>query len=218
MLRYINSPLEMIGIFLAFVIALTVHEFAHAYVSDRLGDPTARLMGRLSLNPIVHLDLLGTLMLLFAPFGWAKPVSVDPYNFRNPRRDTALVSLAGPAANIMLAVVLSVAYALILQTGGLYINILTVLLTTYLRLIIILNVNLAVFNLIPIHPLDGFAIVRGFLSDEYARQWQELESYGMLFLMFLVFPIFGSVAPIRQIMDPVTSFILAILLPSAPLI
>ena len=111
--------MELIAWILAFVVAITVHEAAHAYMSDRLGDPTARLMGRLSLNPIVHYDPVGTTLLLVLvimrafgipvmPFGWAKPVMFDPYNLKTPRRDAALISLAGPGANLILATLLSI--------------------------------------------------------------------------------------------------------------
>src|SRR3989339_1671118 len=104
---------------LAFVVAITIHEASHAYMADRLGDPTARLMGRLSLNPLVHYDPIGTTLLLILsimrslgapviPFGWAKPVEFDPYNFKNPRKDSAIVSLAGPLSNLILALTLSI--------------------------------------------------------------------------------------------------------------
>ena len=217
MLGYINNPLALLGIVVSFLVAITVHEFSHALVSDRLGDPTARLMGRVSLHPLVHLDPIGTLLLLFAPFGYAKPVQVDPFNLRNPRRDMALVSLAGPASNLVTAAVFSVIYQLAAGLAG-SAGMPVIIAMFFLRFLIILNVNLAVFNLIPIHPLDGFAIVRGILSEEYARQWQELQPYGMLFLFFMIFPVFGGTAPISRIMGPLTSFLLNIFLPGSPVI
>ncbi|MCJ7826207.1 site-2 protease family protein, partial [Patescibacteria group bacterium] len=136
MLRYINNPLEFIGIFVAFLIAITVHEVSHGYTADRLGDPTARVMGRLTFNPFKHLDVVGTLMILFAPFGWAKPVPFDPFNLKNPRRDSALISLAGPAANLITAGIVSLILHFISFAGsGLFI-------TYILSIIVILNVNL----------------------------------------------------------------------------
>ncbi|RLC32425.1 site-2 protease family protein, partial [Candidatus Woesebacteria bacterium] len=116
--------LEIIIWILAFIVAITIHETAHAWMADRLGDPTARLMGRLSLNPLVHYDPIGTTLLLVLvimraigipviPFGWAKPVRFDPYNLKNPRRDSALISFAGPLANLTLAIILGIAVQLL---------------------------------------------------------------------------------------------------------
>jgi Zn-dependent protease len=217
MFQLFNNPVEFFGVLIAFLAAITVHEFAHAWTSDRLGDPTAKLMGRLSLNPIAHLDLFGTLMILFAPFGWAKPVQVDPFNFRHPKKDMALTSLAGPTANLLFALALAIFYQFSTQFL-LFNNAIGTLLSLVLRLAIIMNVNLAIFNLIPIHPLDGFAIVRGILPDRYARQWQELEPYGIIFLIFLVFPILGRVSPISQFISPIINTILSILLPTPGII
>ena len=211
MLRYINNPLEFIGIFVAFLIAITVHEVSHGYTADRLGDPTARVMGRLSLNPFKHLDPVGTLMILFAPFGWAKPVPFDPFNLKNPRRDSALISLAGPAANLITASVVSLILHLISFAGsGSFI-------TYILSIIVILNVNLAIFNLVPIFPLDGFHIVEGLLPEEGARQWHQLEGLGFIMILVLVFPLFGS-SPVLSLIQPVINVILTILLPTASIL
>lgn len=212
MIRLFNDPIQTVYMIVAFLVAITIHEFAHAYMSDRLGDPTARLMGRLSLNPMAHLDLFGTLMILFAPFGWAKPVPVDPFNLRNPRRDSAIISLAGPIANILMAVVVSILIRLI---PGVFLG---SILFDILGMIIVLNVNLAIFNLIPIYPLDGYGIVEGLLSERYVRDWQQLKPYGFVFLLFLAFPILGSSSPISNIISPIISIILRILLPNAPII
>jgi len=220
MLRYINNPLEFLAVAIAFLIAITVHEYAHAKASDNLGDPTARLMGRLSLNPLAHLDMWGTLMLLFAPFGWAKPVPVDIYNLRNPKRDSALISLAGPASNLIIAAILAV-LNFIISDLSLFSNALGLvggISGFFLQMAIILNVNLAIFNLIPIHPLDGFEIVHGLLPDEYARQWKELEPYGIIFLLFLVFPVFDGTSPIFKIISPIINLILSLLLPAQSII
>src|SRR6185369_12436963 len=172
--------------------AITVHEFAHAYTADRLGDPTPRLQGRLTLNPLAHLDPIGSLMMLLVHFGWGKPVQFDAFNLRHPRRDSAIISLAGPVTNFLMATICAVLLQLlftarlafisnIVATGFMYVAI------ALLQPVIVLNVALGVFNLVPIHPLDGFKIVEGALPEEYARQWHELEGYGMIFLLFLVF-------------------------------
>jgi Zn-dependent protease len=206
--------------FLSFLAAITVHECSHAWAADRLGDPTAKLMGRLTLNPLKHLDPIGTLMLLFAPFGWAKPVQVDSFNLRNPRRDGAIISLAGPAANLSLAIILAIIMQIMLHTFlvGMLNTIAGLIIYTFFRLLILLNVNLAIFNLVPIHPLDGFAVVEGILPVQYARQWKQLQPYGMVFLLFLVFPVFGGTAPVSRIITPVIDFILSILIPGTGII
>jgi len=217
MLRLFNNPIEFLAVAIAFLIAITVHECSHAWMADRLGDPTARLMGRLTLNPLAHLDLIGTLMILFAPFGWAKPVEIDPFNLRNPRRDTAIIALSGPAANMVTAIVFAIIYAIVSRYLFLsnMVGYVIAIASVIIKLIVILNVNLAIFNLIPIHPLDGFGVVGGLLPEEKAIQWQQLKPYGILFLLFLVFPIFGGVSPLSQVMSPITSFILSLLFPGS---
>ena len=206
MLRYFNNPLEFIGIFVAFLIAITVHEVSHGIVADRLGDPTARVMGRLTFNPLAHLDLVGTLMILFAPFGWAKPVPFDPFNLKNPKRDAALISIAGPAANLVTAGIAALVIRLIPSIGILS------LLTFLLSYIIVLNVNLSIFNLIPIFPLDGFHIVEGLLPEDAAVQWHQLQSLGFIMIFVLVFPLFGS-SPVLSLIQPMINLILNLLLP-----
>lgn len=206
LLSSFNNPVEFIGIIVAFLIAITVHEFAHGYVADRLGDPTPRLAGRLTLDPRAHLDLIGTLMILFAPFGWAKPVPIDPFNLRNPRRDNALISFAGPVANMLVATVTTLLIHIVPATGFL------TLFAYFLSIIVILNVNLAIFNLIPIYPFDGFHVVEGLLPEDAARQWHQLKSLGIIMIFILVFPLFGS-SPILRLIDPIINAILNILLP-----
>lgn len=218
-----NNPMGFVFWIIALVAAITIHEFAHAAAAERLGDPTPRLMGRLTLNPLAHLDPLGTIMLLIARFGWGKPVVFDPFNLRHPRRDSAIISLAGPVANLLLATACAILLQLLFTIrlplmSNSVMGLLVYLLVGLLQPIVILNVVLAIFNLIPIHPLDGFKIVGGILPREYAQQWAELEPYGMVFLIFLIFPLFSSVSPVSQLISPVIDFILTILLPSAPLI
>lgn len=217
--------LSLLSWILAFIIAITFHEAAHAWMADRLGDPTARLAGRLSLNPLVHYDKVGTTLLLVLvimraigipviPFGWAKPVRFDPYNLKNPRRDSALISLAGPAANIILAVILSI---IIRLTTGPFspLGILPILLYPT----IVLSIILALFNLIPIHPLDGGKIFIGILPESEAREAEVfLRRYGFIILLLLIFPTVGGTSPIFLVLSPVMDFILNILLPGMPLV
>lgn len=217
--------LSLIAWILAFVIAITVHEAAHAWTSDRLGDPTARLMGRLSLNPKAHYDPVGTTLLLVLvimravgipviPFGWAKPVIFDPYNLKSPRRDSAIISFAGPASNLIVATILSL---VIRATSSPFSPL--VFLPALLYPIITLNVVLAVFNLIPIHPLDGGKIFVGLLPAPEAREADLfLRRYGFIILLFLIFPTIGGTSPIFLILSPIIDFILRILIPGNPII
>ena len=162
----------------AVLVALTVHEFAHAKVADMAGDATPRAMGRVTLNPLAHYDPIGTTMILLLGMGWGKPVPVNPTNFGHPRRDGALVSLAGAGANIITAAV----FAIPLRFGfaGEY--------ASPLSLIVLLNLFLAFFNLIPISPLDGSHILEAILPYEKARNYAIFMSrYGIVLLLVLVF-------------------------------
>ena len=218
--------MELIGWILAFIIAITIHEASHAWMANRLGDPTARLMGRLSLNPIVHYDPVGTTLLLVLvfmravlhipviPFGWAKPVIIDPYNLRRPRRDSAIVSLAGPLANLLFALLASIIIRLSFFAFGSYGALSLVLIPA-----IILNIVLAIFNLVPIHPLDGGKILVGLLPREDAHRVDLfLRRYGIFILLLMIFPIFGPVSPVSMLISPIINFILGILMPGAPVI
>jgi len=206
-----SNPFSFFTWVIALLVAITIHEFSHALAADRLGDPTPRLEGRLTLNPLAHLDPIGTLMLLIARFGWGKPVPIDPYNLQNPRRDSAIISLAGPGSNFILATLLSVVLRLSLLGPF------SILAITFLTPIIILNVYLGLFNLLPVAPLDGFKIVLGFLPHDLAIQWEELESYGLIFLLFLIFP-FGGRTLISTILSPIINLIFSLLLPGPTLI
>ena len=210
---------------LAFVIAITIHEAAHAYMADRLGDPTPRLMGRLSLNPLVHYDPVGTTLLLILvilraagvpviPFGWAKPVRFDPYNLANPRRDAALISFAGPLANIALATILAIVLRLVATPFSPF-----SLLLGLAYPVILLNVALAIFNLIPIHPLDGGKVLIGLLPPDRAYEVNSfLNRYGVILLFFLIFPTLGGTSPISLIISPIINIILGLLVPGTPIV
>jgi len=193
-----------------FVIVITVHEFFHAFAADRLGDPTPSLKGRLSLNPLVHLDPIGTILIFLAGFGWGKPVPFDPYNLKHPKKDSAVISFAGPLSNIIMAVLASIILRLILSLPALNTSF---FFPEVLNAFIRLNILLAIFNLIPVHPLDGFKVVAGLLPHKYYDDWLTLERYGIIFLVLLIFPFFGK-APIFTIINPLMNLFLSILIPS----
>jgi Zn-dependent protease len=197
------SPAELLLSLPAVLWAITFHEFCHGYVAYRLGDPTAMNSGRLTLNPLAHLDPIGALMLLIARFGWAKPVPIDPRYFKNPRRDMVLVSLAGAAGNILTATVVGLLMrvlprAVLLNYAAL----------NFLVLMVFINLGLAVFNLLPIPPLDGSKILYVFLPPRWLETYYKFERYGMMILMILV--IFGVV---QRIMSPVVFLLASIIMP-----
>jgi Zn-dependent protease len=192
--------------FFILIASLSFHEAAHAWAADRLGDSTARRLGRLTLNPLAHIDWIGTVlfplvaMLSNLPLiGWAKPVPVNMRNLRAPRRDFALVALAGPVSNIVLAF----GFALLLKAqGGLVPDDGQTLLTSVLAMAVFLNVLLAVFNLIPVPPLDGGNVLAGIVPEPVARQIDRLRPFGILLLYALVFlGVIESIArPIQRVL------------------
>lgn len=199
----ISSPLSFLISLLAIGAAITIHEFAHALAADRLGDPTPRLQGRLTLNPLAHLDPLGTLMLVLFRFGWGKPVQFDQFNLRNPRRDAMLISIAGPVSNLLTAVLATILLRLLPS------NLLAFLI---FQPFIVISVVLAVFNFVPIHPLDGGKILSGILPLSLAREWEQIQTqFGTILLIMMVLP-WGGTAPIFYLTGPVIQFILGILL------
>ena len=191
-------------VIVAFIVAITIHEAAHALAATWLGDDLPRLQGRLTLNPMRHLDPLGTLMIAIAPFGWGRPVLVNPYRLRfGVNRGMALVALAGPVSNVALAVVLTPVWRLLLEATP---DNLTV--TLAILVMVQINIVLAVFNLLPIPPLDGFSVLVGVAPQPLADRLNELRRYGPflligIFLLLWVVPQ-GAVVimgPVQLIFD-----------------
>ena len=203
---------------LALVISISIHEFSHAWSAYQLGDPTARNLGRMSLNPIVHFDPIGALMLVFMAFsgygiGWGKPVPVNPYRLRtNPRIGMGLTAAAGPFSNLVLATVVAIPLRLAWPIPG--------LLATFLWTLVLTNVSLAVFNLLPLPPLDGFNVVQGLIGT-FRTRWaadvgntlDRLAPYGpMLLMALLALGWVGGLNLLGRIMGPAVNALLSLLL------
>jgi Zn-dependent protease len=203
----VNDILTVVFFVLSLIPAIVLHEVSHGVVADRMGDHTARFAGRLTLNPVKHVDPFGTVVLpglLLLPylfgrgsnpvFGYAKPMPVNPANLRDPDRQTMWIALAGPGTNLALAVVGAIVYRLVGGGGG-YVGL-------FFRILIFVNILLAVFNVMPIPPLDGSKVLARFLPPRARHVYQSLEPYGALFmlLIFFLFPsaIFAIVDPIRD--------------------
>lgn len=176
-----------------FLFALTIHEVSHGYVASLCGDQTARMQGRLTMNPLKHLDPLGTLAIFLIHFGWAKPVPVDPRNFRNPHRDMMLVSLAGPMANLATMVVSLLVLIVLVSLGPAIPVFVAEPLMAMFYLSCWINFILAIFNMIPIPPLDGSKVLMGLLPPRYAQQLARLDGAGFILIMILAFTgVFGK--------------------------
>lgn len=172
-----ESPITFLFLAGALIVSICIHEFSHALAAFKLGDPTAKNLGRLTLNPKAHLDPVGTLFLVFLGFGWGKPVPFNPYNLKNPKRDSAIISLAGPLSNFILALVLALLIKLV-GAGSIF--------GAFLYLTILYNLMLGFFNLIPLGPLDRNKIVFGILPNQLAIQWLEIQRYGLYILLLLI--------------------------------
>lgn len=182
------------------LFALTFHELAHGYVAWNLGDPTAKKAGRLTMNPLKHLDPLGVIAFIIMKIGWAKPVPINPVYFRDPRKGMLLVALAGPGANLLLAVISALLVKLLVMVPVIPMFILKPL-ANMLVASVWINVMLAVFNCLPIPPLDGSKVLMGLLPPEMARSYEKLEPFGFILLLFLFY-----IGLLSKIIMPLISF------------
>lgn len=179
----LQDPLSLLYTLPAIIIGLTVHEWAHAFTADKLGDPTAKNLGRMTLNPFAHIDLFGFLCLLVVGFGWAKPVPVNPRNFKNYRRDDIIVSLAGIAMNLVVAFFATILFYFGVYRWNLGSN--EAFYTIFLSIVTI-NLSLAVFNLLPIYPLDGSHVFESLFMRYIPRFFMFLRQYGQYILIALL--------------------------------
>lgn len=179
------------------IFSVIVHEVAHGFMADRLGDPTARLAGRLTLNPIKHIDPVGSIIvplitsLAGFTFGWAKPVPYNPYNIRNKRQGEFLIAAAGPASNLLIALIFGTILRFVAGSGSVSLPVLTAF-----SYIVIINIVLAVFNLIPLPPLDGSKILFSVLPDQYGRARMTMERYAPVFVLIVVFFLWQLLSPV----------------------
>ena len=194
-----SSITSIIATLLAVLLAITFHETAHGFVAYKLGDPTAKNQGRLTLNPLAHLDPVGALMMFIAGFGWANPVPVNPFFFNGDRtKGMMLVSVAGPVTNLLLSFIAYFIYA----AGGGFVTV--PFLNVFLTQMIVLNIYLAIFNLIPVPPLDGSKILAGFLPRAAAYKYlTTVEQYGFIILLVLI--VFNIT---DMILVPIANFVL----------
>lgn len=199
-----TNPLLFFIWAIGLVLAISIHEYSHARMADKLGDPTPRSQGRLTLDPRAHLDPLGTLALLFLGFGWGRPVMFDPYNLRSPRRDSALIALMGPISNLTFALALSLIMKFVPGIG---------FISSVFSILIVMNISLAIFNLVPVFPLDGEKIIGGLLPPDLYREYEIImRQYGTIILIFMLLPIAGGTSPISALISPVISFVAHLLL------
>lgn len=196
-----NGLIYAIIYIVALVICLTIHEYAHALAAYKLGDPTAKLEGRLTLNPLAHLDPVGTIFLLLVGFGWGKPVPINP-NYFKKRSDEIIVSLAGICSNLLLAIIIVIPIKIALGNG---VDIFSSPLYYLLSLIFIINIILAMFNLLPIPPLDGSHVVEYFLSDESRQTFEAIGPY--LLIAYLVFDQYSSNSLLIRAVEAVVKLI-----------
>jgi len=199
-----QSPITFVILALLLIFSIGIHEFSHALIADRLGDPTPRAQGRLTINPLAHLDPIGMILIVVIGFGWGKPVVYDPYNLNNPHRDSAYIALAGPVSSLLTAIV----FALLVHIVPVATPIVQILMYA-----VRLNVMLALFNFIPVYPLDGFRIVSGLLPAQSREDWNQLSHYGIIILILLIFPLFGNSSVLSLLISPSISFITSLLLP-----
>lgn len=199
LINLLGNPLVFVFSAIALVMAITIHEFAHAWAADKLGDPTPRSDGRLTLNPLAHLDPIGTVMIVLIGFGWGRPVVFNPRHLVHPVRDAALIALAGPVSNLVLATCFSIILSITFAVAPQLVSALAVL-PLY---IIAVNVMLAIFNLVPIHPLDGGKILSALLPASAAIEYDRfLYRYGFIVLIALIAPIGSSGSALHALISP----------------
>ncbi|MFY0761321.1 site-2 protease family protein [Metabacillus dongyingensis] len=189
MVEFLAFDLELIPyVVIVLALAFTVHEFAHAYVAYKFGDPTAKNQGRLTLSPLAHLDPIGTLLIFIAGFGWAKPVPVNRFYFKNPRLAGVLVSVAGPLSNLVIAFIGLAVWYILLSTGALssLSSGMAEGLHQFFNILIFLNITLFIFNLFPFPPLDGYRIIEDLMPSGIRAKMTQFESYGMVVFLILV--------------------------------
>lgn len=181
---FLDILAQVVSVLFVIFCILPLHELAHAWVASKLGDPTAKYEGRLTLNPLASVDPMGAMMLLLVGFGWARPVPVNPNYFKKPKRDMALTALAGPLSNLLASVVGAVLYVTVIlfMPSGTFARFLSVMLNYY----VVVNVSLAVFNFIPIPPLDGSRILGAFLSDRMLAKYYSYQNMLSMLLMILL--------------------------------
>ncbi|WP_238409578.1 site-2 protease family protein [Bacillus safensis] len=202
--QFLVYPLELIPyVAITLVVAFTMHELAHAYVAYRFGDPTAKNQGRLTLNPLKHLDVFGTILIFVAGFGWARPVPVNRYHFKKPRLAGICVSIAGPLSNLVLAFLGFFVYVLLQKFGGEWIMRFEPGVDNFFLIFINLNVILFLFNLLPLPPLDGYRIIEDVVSPRIRAKMTQFEQYGIIiFLIFVITPlglfVFGPLIGMRD--------------------
>ncbi|MED4071474.1 site-2 protease family protein [Priestia endophytica] len=186
--QFLAFPLQQMPfVVITLIIAFTIHEFSHAFVANLFGDPTAKNEGRLTLSPISHLDPLGTLLLIIAGFGWARPVPVNPRNFKRPRLAGVLVSIAGPLSNLILAFIGTLCFYVLIYAQVAPNN---VYLYQFFNLFIMINILLFIFNLLPFPPLDGYRILEDLAPTNIRIKMKQYESYGiLLFLIIVITPL-----------------------------